>query len=105
MTEKKYLTEDEIVDDLLSRMDENERESWVKRTDGELVMSRHFTGRAIRNEYYLWEEDNPYTVIDVEPNEEGLIDHPLFPDQVSHRIMTKIRDKINEEKNNDDKTK
>ena len=44
-------------------------------------------GMHIRNNYLLWDITNPYTVINPEPNEKGIIDHPKYPDQVSMQIL------------------
>lgn len=91
----KYLTEDEIVEDLIRTMPAESVDSWKRVPKKELILGHHTTGRAIRNHYHLWDKDNPYTVNDPEPNSDGVIDHPLFPDQVSMRIMEKVWEKLN----------
>ena len=61
-----------------------------------MVLFHHSVGRHIRNEFLLWHEDNPYTVTNAEPNENGILDHPLHPDQVSHSILEKVWSLVND---------
>jgi hypothetical protein len=88
---RKYLTEDEIVQSLLGKMDDVSRATWrsVKRTD--LIQGHHSNGRMIRNQYGLWDEGNPHVVFDP-------VDHVNHPDQMSMRIMEKVWDALNTEK-------
>lgn len=47
-------------------------------------------GRWMRNSYGLWAEDNPHVVLNPEPNNQNIIDHPLFPDNFSGRILDRF---------------
>lgn len=47
-------------------------------------------GRWLRNSYGLWAADNPHTLLNPEPNDQNIIDHPLFPDNFSGRIMDRF---------------
>ena len=87
---KKFLTEDQIVDDVLSKMDDVSRATWksIKRSD--LIMGHHGTGRMIRNHYGLWEEGNPYVVFNPAT-------HDNHPDQLSFRVMEKVWDAVHSE--------
>lgn len=82
-----YLTEDEIVEDLTRRLPEAEKERLREWDRGSLI-AFHFTwGMKIRNTYRLWWAENPHTVL--EP-----ADDPLFPDQVSQRIIERVWERI-----------
>lgn len=54
----------------------------------------HYAGMSIRNYYGLWDKKNPYTLINPPPNAEGIIDHPLHPDNLSGRIIDRVRKAI-----------
>lgn len=51
------------------------------------AFERDSFGRWIRNSYGLWDPQNPHVVRDPEPNPDGVIDHPLFPDNFSGSII------------------
>lgn len=59
-------------------------------TAEDMVRYHHSVGRSIRNRFLLWDENNPYTKVDCLPNNQGVIDDPLFPDQVSHEILKRV---------------
>lgn len=85
---KMFLSEDEIVADMLSRMDDADRETWLKTTRDELISGHNTTGRNIRNYYKLWDSDNPHVVF--EP-----ANHDKFPDQFSQRVIERVWDAVN----------
>jgi hypothetical protein len=83
---KQYLSSNEIVEDFFSKM----QPEWIKQaaelTPDDLIQYHSGTGRAIRNEYHLWDENNPYTDAS---DPEGY----FHPDQLSFVIMRAIVDK------------
>jgi hypothetical protein len=90
-----FLTEDQIVADLLSKMNDRDRQTWRSILLENVISGHHTTGQTIRNNYQLWDAANPYTHAEAEPNADGIIDHPLFPDQVSTRIMQRLWGEVN----------
>ena len=80
----KYLTEDEIVQDIIKEADD----SWTQVSKEDLLLGHFTTGRAIRNCYKLWDKENPHVVLND-------VNHTNFPDQMSTRIMEKVWDKLN----------
>lgn len=59
------------------------------------IISLHMTvGTSVRNRFGLWDPDNPHVVLNPPPNAEGIIDHPNFPDQMSHRILVAVWDRL-----------
>jgi len=105
-----FLSEDEIVNDLLKRILEqpNGRKIWLDPASWRLPMSvdgrmaedtpAHagsllFVGMSIRNYYGLWEPTNPYTrtsgpALQIK---NGIITDPLFPDNLSGRVIDRVR--------------
>lgn len=59
--------------------------------------ARYNSGRIIRNRYGLWDKNNPYVILDPKPNVNGIIDHPLFPDNYSGEILEKFITKLKEQ--------
>lgn len=86
----KYLSEEEIVEDLLRELDAQDLERIRALHGSRLIVLHHSLGQWIRNHYKLWAEDNPHVVLNPRPSAKGVIDHPLFPDQVSQRIIEKL---------------
>ncbi len=83
-----FLTEDEIALDLLNRLSIDDLTYMCNMEREAVIMMHHGFGTSIRNEYGLWYEENPYTVLD-----DAMADN--FPDQVSHRILEKMWDTLN----------
>jgi len=84
----RFLSEPEMVTDLIdNRLTTQDRAEFRKTPEQDLIILHHGLGMWIRNFYGLWREDNPYTKVNAGPNSEGIIDDPLFPDQVSQRII------------------
>ena len=84
LTPDMFLTEDEIVNDLfLNRLNQEDIDYLSKMKKDDVIMLHHGFGTSIRNQYGLWFEENPYTVLN-----DVMADN--FPDQVSHRILEKM---------------
>lgn len=91
----KHMTEAEIVEDLVSKMNDATRKKLLQiRRREHMIQFHHGWGMHIRNNYRLWDTDNPHTKADAGPNDEGIIDDPLFPDQVSGRILQLLWDAV-----------
>lgn len=75
------MTVEEIIQDLLSKMDDAARKTWLDVEKSQLVHGHHSTGRSIRNTYRLWEENHPACI-------------DKHPDDVSMEIMEAIWDKL-----------
>jgi hypothetical protein len=71
-----------------------ESDKHAVRTDAltaeDMTRYHHGIGTNIRNRFGLWDKDNPYVKVDAAPNAAGVIDDPMFPDQVSHEILKKV---------------
>lgn len=98
--EKKFLTEDEIVSDVLGKIvsDPVALKQWLETKKKDLVSFHFNVGMRIRNMYHLWHPENPNTIVNPKPNSRGIVDHPLFPDQVSQRIIEKVWKKLQKNK-------
>lgn len=95
-----FLSEREIIDELVEDIGAEPAAyaAWKAAPRDQIIFLHHTVGQAVRNRFGLWDPDNPHVVLDPEPNAEGIIDHPNFPDQASHRIMLAVWDRINAEK-------
>lgn len=105
-----YLTEDEIVDNIISTMmmisPSGLKDYDLLKTIERDHMGRfhHGVGTHIRNEYKLWDENNPLTrpwFVDraagvTEYMDDGIDCHPCHPDAVSMEILYKLWDRANE---------
>ena len=96
-----YMNEDQILADLSNRITDPEtldviRSNFTPKPNADqaeafsVVYAATELGRWNRNSYGLWREDNPYTLVNPEPNEDGIIDHPLHPDNLSGRIIDRF---------------
>ena len=84
-----YLTPVQIVRVLLDELDGFDR-SRLRRevlTAEDMVQFHLTAGMGIRNRFGLWDKENPHTVNDAEPNEQGIVDHPRHPDNLSGAIL------------------
>lgn len=94
---KHFLSPEQIADVLFERMkDADGWEEFVKNGDNdELYLYHHHHGRAVRNEFKLWDDANPYTMLDYVPQ---LIDdcdmNPKHPDNLSGVILRLLYEKI-----------
>lgn len=77
---------EDIADELVMKLGSDEREFLIEIGEDDLIMYHHTVGRYIRNEYGLWEENNPYS------NKAG-----KHPDAVSQEIITMIWKKVQNE--------
>jgi len=95
-----FLSEREIIDELVEDIcaEPQARSAWKICPRDQIIYLHHTVGQAIRNRFGLWDPDNPHVVLDPEPNGEGVVDHPNFPDQASHRIMLAVWDRLHAEK-------
>jgi len=86
-----YMSEDQIVKHIITRAAGTMAQTmWRTIKLSELAKLHSSKGREIRNEYGLWDAENPHTVQAPGPGEKGYVDHPLFPDQVSFRVMQRV---------------
>jgi hypothetical protein len=106
-----YLTEDEIVDNIISTMmmisstGQSDIDYLKTLERKQMGMFHHGVGTNIRNEYQLWDENNPLTkpwfVARANGETEFMVDgvdcHPCHPDAVSMNILYKIWDRTNDQ--------
>lgn len=80
-----FLSDDEIVADILSVLDNNPDsvDDWLSVPFDDLIQLHHSTGMHIRNYYKMWEEGNTYS------NEKDA-QADDFPDQRSQRVIEKV---------------
>lgn len=79
------MTEDEIANDIIKNM-LNENKQFIR--EHAAIDLHHGFGTWIRNEYHLWEKKWTPKIIDGCDYAE---DHP---DQISHRIIEKVKSKL-----------
>ena len=82
--ESEFLDEDQIIKDLIKKINEEEdvKERWLGLNKSQLIRLHPTTGQKIRNQYRLWDKENPYTQSDTK--------HKNFPDAMSQRIIEKV---------------
>ena len=104
-----FLTEEEIVDNLISGiyMISTKGKSQIAELKSvprkDMVKYYRTAGMYIRNEYKLWDIDNPLTqewrndriLGNDRYMEDGVDCHPYHPDAISMRILYAIWDKVN----------
>lgn len=83
-----FLSPDEIVKDLISKMNKEAIQSWLDVKYEDLIRGHMFTGMSIRNTYHLWHEDNPYTL-------------DKHPDDISFEIMQSVWKEVQQKYGND----
>lgn len=94
----KYLTNDQIIDDVVSKMTPEDKMELSKLEAKDMIKFHHGVGTFIRNEYKLWDRNNPLTAIwfiDTESGNEkyiknGVDNHPNHPDAISMDILLGI---------------
>lgn len=79
----KYLSEDEIVNELVYGLSKQEVALLLEIPFDDLIGLHHSVGRQIRNQYKLWDCRNPYVETEHETS-------PSHPDQMSQRIIEKV---------------
>lgn len=78
-----FKNEDEIVIHMMKKLTPSERE-YIKSTPKEkLILLHSGVGRNIRNHYWLWDKQNPYT----QYTNGSDANHP---DNMSYRILNRI---------------
>lgn len=100
-TDGSFMNERQIVADLSNRVSDKRTLEWIKgnfaptpdetdtwMADLDAACSHIAFLRWIRNSYGMWHSANPHWRIDAEPDETGVINHPLHPDNASDRIAT-----------------
>lgn len=89
----KFLSPDEIVDILFERMKDAEGvEGFIENGPS---MYHHGFGTSIRNEFWLWHPENPYTMKNYKPElREGVDYNPKHADNTSGDILDKLHAKI-----------
>lgn len=101
----KYLTKEQIVDDLYGKFTPEDVEILKSMGEDELGILHHGFGTNIRNSYNLWEASNPLTYdwfydCAHSPDghhkymEDGVDCHPQHPDQVSFDIIKELHKKV-----------
>lgn len=80
-----YLSDDEVVADLISNMTDEDKQSWQKIKSNELIQGHLWTGMSIRNDYKMWHEQNPHSA-------------NVHPDDRSMNVMIKIWQTLNPDK-------
>lgn len=83
----KYLSEDEIVNELVYGLSKQEVDLLLEIPFDDLIGLHHSVGRQIRNQYKLWDCRNPYVETEHETS-------PSHPDQMSQRIIEKVWKKV-----------
>lgn len=97
-----FLNKEQIIDDVVSKMTEEDKQELATLQYEDMIKFHHGVGTFIRNEYKLWERNNPLTALWVIDNESGnekfIIDgvdhHPCHPDAVSMDILYGIYEKV-----------
>lgn len=78
-----YMSLEQMVQDMLEMLPDDEAEYLKTVEEEKLIMFHNSVGRSIRNEYGLWDKENPYTDCN---------DHngPTHPDQLSNAVIHEI---------------
>lgn len=89
----KFLSPKEIVDVLFAEMkDAKGVEEFVQNGPG---MYHHSLGMGVRNRFWLWHPENPYTMKDYVPELRNGVDYsPWHADNTSGRILKELHERI-----------
>ena len=83
-----YLNENDIVNELYKKLASEDFEIILNiKSKFDMIQYHHSVGRWIRNEFRLWDKNNPYTQF-VDENSEN------HPDQMSNIILMKLWEKV-----------
>lgn len=88
-----FKTFEEIIEDMmLFQLEEEIKRQLRSLKEDDLIRLHHSVGQVIRNEYNLWDKDNPLTMLNYEPmlSEEGIDYNPKHPDSVSMDIIKTV---------------
>lgn len=83
-----FLSKEEIVEDLLTRLEQENLTYLTTCPEDDLIMLHHGFGTWIRNIYGMWLPENPYT-----KGEDAMADE--FPDQYSFTVITMLHNHLN----------
>lgn len=84
----RFLTREEIVEDLLVKLTKEDRNYIATCTEQLLILLHHTFGQFIRNKYHLWHPDNPLT----KGCESGT--DPRHPDNLSQDIIVDVWERL-----------
>lgn len=86
----KFLTREEIISDIKKTLGEKGLQEFASMSGNDLITLHHGFGTWVRNQYSLWDKDNPLLA-----KWDGSSDHPLHPDQYSNGIIVELHDRLN----------
>jgi hypothetical protein len=90
-----YMSNEEVAQHVYSTLSNESYLAVLKMPKKEDMIELHFyAGMGIRNNYGMWREDNPHSIVNPEPNAEGLLDDPNHPDQRSHEVLKMVWEKV-----------
>lgn len=93
-----YQTFDEIVDIIFEELNDESKRVLRETAKDDLVLFHHTTGRAIRNDFLLWDPNNPITAEwERKADPDGVDRSPHHPDAISMRIIERVWEKVNGE--------
>jgi hypothetical protein len=88
---KPYLSPEEIVNDLLTSLPKRDLNVIKHTVQKDLIFFHMNLGRDIRNNYKLWDEDNPYT----SPKQKTHAEYqPIHPDELSFTIIGMLWERL-----------
>lgn len=91
-----YQTFDEIVNYILNELSDDSKRVLRKTPKEDLVLFHHTTGQAIRNDFLLWDPNNPITENwERKPDDDGVDRSDHHPDAISMRIIETVWEKVN----------
>lgn len=92
---ERFLSADEIVDVLYERLKDDD--SVYQFVNSDPIMYHHGFGTGVRNEFWLWHPENPYTMKDYEPQIVDGSDHnPRHADNYCGVILEKLHARLKE---------
>jgi hypothetical protein len=100
----KWLTKEEIVEEFLRMQTDDSIRKLRTIPKGSMILYHAAIGSYIRNQYKLWDRDNPLTKQWFLDNDAGVNiyltngtdNHPNHPDEVSMSILYMVWDQANE---------
>ncbi len=93
-----YKTLDEIVQAVFEDLQPSDFDVLKQVQRDDMIQFHHSVGMFIRNQYLLWDENNPLTMLNYEPQVvNGMDENPKHPDAVSQEILRRVWDLANEQ--------